>query len=68
MTAKTAELLCDPYPKCHIVFPYTNETAVAEAAGMFAAGGLARGEAVVLIASRITGPPLPRAWLRKPSM
>jgi hypothetical protein len=49
MTAKTASLLADPHPKCHIVFPYTSDHLIAEAVSMFAAGGLSRDESVVLI-------------------
>jgi hypothetical protein len=49
MTLKTTSLLTDPHPKSHIVFPYTDEIAIAEAVGIFASAGLVRNETVLLV-------------------
>jgi len=43
------ETLINPQPCGHIVYPYTDETQVAEAVGLFANAGLRKGEAVVLV-------------------
>jgi hypothetical protein len=51
MTTKTAALLADPHPNCHIVYPYTDPRLVAAAVSLFAAGGLSRDEVVILIAT-----------------
>lgn len=49
MNPKNAEILTNPHPCGHIVYPYTDEAHVAEAVAMFAGAGLRKGEAVVLI-------------------
>ena len=49
MTPKTAALLADPHPRSHIVFPYTEESLIAEAVSLYSSGGLSRDEAVVLV-------------------
>jgi hypothetical protein len=49
MTPKTAALLADPHPQCHIVYPYTDDRHIAEAVSMYAAAGLSNGETVVLV-------------------
>lgn len=53
MTPKTAALLANPHPQCHIVYPYTDQTHIAEAVSMYAAAGLSNGETVVLITTAI---------------
>lgn len=42
MTPKTAALLADPHPDCHIVYPYTDERLVAGAVSLYTAGGLSK--------------------------
>src|ERR1700682_1178235 len=49
MTPKTASILADPHPKCHIVYPCTDDKLIAEAVTLFSSGGLSRDEAVVLL-------------------
>jgi hypothetical protein len=49
MTPKTTSLLTDPHPKSHIVFPYTDEVAIADAVSIFATAGLVRDETVLLV-------------------
>jgi hypothetical protein len=49
MNTKAAEILFRPEPCGHIVYPYTDESQLAEAVGLFACAGLGRGEAVLLI-------------------
>ena len=49
MNAKAAEILFHPQPCGHIVYPYNDESQLAEAVGLFAGAGLGRGEAVLLI-------------------
>jgi hypothetical protein len=49
MSPKTAALLADPHPCCHIVLPYTEEKSIVAAVSFFAAEGLKRGEAVLLV-------------------
>jgi hypothetical protein len=51
MTAKTASILADPHPCCHIVYPCTDDTLIADAVSTFAASGLGKDEGVVLIAT-----------------
>ncbi len=51
MTANTIKLLVDPHPRCHIVYPYTNEAMIADAVSFYSAAGLSQNEAVVLIAT-----------------
>jgi hypothetical protein len=49
MTPKTTALLSDPHPHCHIVYPYSDESHIAEAVTLFAGSGISNNEAVVLI-------------------
>jgi KaiC/GvpD/RAD55 family RecA-like ATPase len=49
MNPSATEILTNPHPKGHIVYPYTDEAHVAEAVSLFAAAGLHKGEAVLLI-------------------
>jgi hypothetical protein len=49
MTPNSIETLTNPDPRGHIVYPYTNETQVADAVGLFASAGLRKSEAVLLI-------------------
>jgi hypothetical protein len=49
MNAKAAAILADPQPCGHIVYPYTDESQVAEAVCLFASAGLQKGEAVLLV-------------------
>jgi hypothetical protein len=49
MNAKAVAILSDPQPCGHIVYPYTDESQVAEAVCLFASAGLLKGEAVLLV-------------------
>ena len=49
MNPSGAELLTNPHPSGHIVYPYTDESHLAEAVSLFASAGLRKGEAVLLI-------------------
>ncbi len=49
MNSKGAAILSNPHPCGHIVYPYTDDTHVAEAVCLFASAGLKKGEAVVLV-------------------
>ncbi len=49
MNAKAAAILSNPQPCGHIVFPYTDESQVAEAVCLFASAGLQKGESVLLV-------------------
>ena len=49
MTSSAAEILSNPQPCGHIVYPYNDETQVADAVCMFASAGLGKGEAVLLV-------------------
>jgi MEDS: MEthanogen/methylotroph, DcmR Sensory domain len=51
MNAKGAEILLDPHPCGHIVYPYTDEGLVGQAVALFASAGLRDGEGVILIMS-----------------
>src|SRR5581483_4198977 len=51
MTEKTASILVDPHPRCHIVYPCTDDHLIIEAVSTFTASGLAKEEAAVLIAT-----------------
>src|SRR5579872_898250 len=53
MNSKTASLLADPHPNCHIVFPCADDEQITEAVSAFALAGLRKDEAVVLV---ITAP------------
>ena len=49
MNPSGIETLTNPHPCGHIVYPYTNESQVAEAVCLFAGAGLRKGEAVLLV-------------------
>ena len=49
MNANAAAILTDPHPYGHIVYPYTDEALVSQAAALFAGAGLRNGEGVILI-------------------
>jgi len=49
MNAKAEAILSNPEPCGHIVYPYTDESQVAEAVCLFASAGLRKGEAVLLV-------------------
>jgi KaiC/GvpD/RAD55 family RecA-like ATPase len=49
MNSKGAAILANPDPCGHIVYPYTDETQVAEAVCLYATAGLRKGEGVVLV-------------------
>ena len=49
MNSKGVAILADPHPCGHIVYPYTDETQLAEAVCLFTGSGLRKGEAVVLV-------------------
>ena len=49
MNPSGAELLTNPHPRGHMVYPYTDETQVAEAVCLFTSAGFRKNEAVLLI-------------------
>jgi hypothetical protein len=49
MNPSSAEILTNPHPCGHIVYPYTDDEHVAEAVCLFASAGLRKDEAVLLI-------------------
>src|SRR6266404_5075562 len=49
MNPTGAEILANPHPCGHIVYPYTDEHQVAEAVCLFASAGLRQSQAVVLV-------------------
>lgn len=49
MSPNSIAILSNPDPSGHIVYPYTDETHIANAVSMFAGFGLGKGEAVVLV-------------------
>jgi hypothetical protein len=49
MNSKAAAILASPQPCGHIVYPYTDESQVAEAVCLFAGAGLQNDEAVLLV-------------------
>jgi len=49
MNSKAAAILSNPQPCGHIVYPYTDESQVAEAVYLFASAGLRKDEAVLLV-------------------
>jgi MEDS: MEthanogen/methylotroph, DcmR Sensory domain len=51
MNPSGAALLANPQPCGHIVYPYTDESHVAEAVCLFASSGLRKGEVVILVMS-----------------
>jgi hypothetical protein len=52
MNTAGAELLANPHPCGHIIYPYTDEGLVGQAVALFASAGIRDGEGVVLIMSR----------------
>src|ERR1700688_2081521 len=60
MNAKAAAILSNPQPCGHIVYPYTDESQVAEAVCLFASAGLRKGEAVLLVMTEPHGGPILR--------
>jgi hypothetical protein len=49
MNSNAVAILSSPQPCGHIVFPYTDESQVAEAVCLFTSSGLTKGEAVLLV-------------------
>jgi hypothetical protein len=49
MNPTGTKILADPQPCGHIVYPYTDETQLAEALCLFPSAGLRKGEAVILV-------------------
>lgn len=49
MTTRAAAILSNPEPRGHIVYPYTDESQVADVVCLFAGAGLRKGEAVLLV-------------------
>lgn len=49
MNPSATEILTNPQPSGHIVYPYTDEAHVADAVSLFTGAGLRKGEAVLLI-------------------
>jgi hypothetical protein len=49
MNPSAAAILNNPQPCGHIVYPYTDETQIAEAVCLFTSAGLRKGEAVLLV-------------------
>ncbi len=49
MNPHSAAILTNPHPCGHIVYPYTDESLVEHAVGLFASAGIRNGEAVILI-------------------
>jgi KaiC/GvpD/RAD55 family RecA-like ATPase len=49
MNANAPAILTDPHPYGHIVYPYTDEALVSQAAALFAGAGLRNGEGVILV-------------------
>ena len=49
MSPKSANILSNPDPCGHIVFPYTDDTQLADAVLLFASAGLQKGDGVVLV-------------------
>jgi hypothetical protein len=52
MNAAGAEILSNPHPCGHIIYPYTDEGLVGQAVALFASAGIRDAEGVVLIMSR----------------
>lgn len=52
------QVLANPQPSGHIVYPYTTGTQVAEAVTLFAGSGLKRGEAVLLVMKEANRQPI----------
>jgi hypothetical protein len=49
MSPKSTAILSNPDARGHIVYPYTDETQVADAVCLFASAGLQKGDAVLLV-------------------
>jgi hypothetical protein len=49
MNSRAAAILSNPEPRGHIVYPYTDESQVADVVCLFAGAGLRKGEAVLLV-------------------
>jgi len=49
MNPSAAAILNNPQPCGHIVYPYTDETQIAEAVCLFTSAGLRKGEAVLMV-------------------
>jgi hypothetical protein len=60
MSPKSTAILSNPDPRGHIVFPYTDDTQLADAVALFASAGLHKGDAVVLVMSSSHGEPIRR--------
>jgi hypothetical protein len=53
MNAAGAEILSNPHPCGHIIYPYTDEGLVGQAVALFASAGIRDKDGVVLIMSRV---------------
>ena len=53
MPTKSSSLLTDANPPSHIVYPCADENLIADAVGTFAASGLRKGDAVVLVTTEL---------------
>jgi hypothetical protein len=53
MNSTGIELLSNPGPCAHIVYSYTNDAQLADAVCLFTSSGLQKGEAVLLVLSRL---------------
>jgi hypothetical protein len=51
MNSKAAEILSNPQPCGHIVYPYTDESQLVDAVCLFASAGLRKAETVLLVVS-----------------
>jgi hypothetical protein len=60
MNNNAIAMLADPNPGGHIVYPYTDETQVAEAVCLFASAGLRKGQAVILVMTKDHHQPIRR--------
>jgi hypothetical protein len=49
MSPKSTAILSNPDARGHIVYPYTDQTQVADAVCLFATAGLQKGDAVLLV-------------------
>lgn len=49
MNTRAAAILSNPEPRGHIVYPYTDDSGVADVVCLFAGAGLRKGEAVLLV-------------------
>jgi hypothetical protein len=60
MNPTGTKILADPQPCGHIVYPYTDETQLAEAVCLFASAGLRKGEAIILVMTAAHSGPIRR--------